>query len=75
MDQYSLECCEEYLAINMEKQRQPVKGKTKRDGKGGGGRETEEMKGKKNRVTEGDSQRQRYNRAGRAGSETETERD
>ena len=37
MDQYSLECCEEYLAINMEKQRQPVKGKTMRDGKRDGG--------------------------------------
>lgn len=64
MDRYSLECCEEYLPINMEKQRQPVKGKTMRDGKREGGREREEMKGKKTKVTEGDRQRQRYNRAG-----------
>ena len=33
MDKYSLECCKEHLAMNMEKQRQPVKGKTMRDGK------------------------------------------
>ena len=33
MDKYSLECCEEHLAMNMGKQRQPVKGETMRDGK------------------------------------------
>ena len=49
MDKYSLECCEEHLAMNMGKQRQPVKGETMRDGKKERERDREEMKGTKQR--------------------------